>query len=90
MGDTTIEIILEGKPPESRPLRPIGTEFERAFPPDLATTNWEKSHKYAVYTYRVIAHRLIERFPGDTGQERREEIEAIAVRYEDAVPEGCE
>jgi len=80
---TAIEIVLLGKPPEPPALRPIGTEFERKSPPDLMTTNWEKSTKCAVYTWRVVAHRLIVRFPGDTGDVQAEAVELVGVRYEE-------
>lgn len=83
MTDETIEIVLFGKPPEPPPLRSIGTEFEHRFPPDLTTTDWERGHKWSVYTYRVVAHRLIARFPGDTGQVKLEEIELVKRRYEE-------
>lgn len=83
MNDETIEIVLCGKPPEPPPLRPIGTEFERRYPPDLTTTDWKRSTKNSVYTYRVVAHRLLERFPGDTGNVRGEELEVLAMRYEE-------
>ena len=87
MTNQTIEVILVGEPREPSVLRRIGTEFERKFPPDLTTTDWERSTKCAVYTYRVVAHRLRERFPGDTSEERVEQIEPIALCYEE--PEGA-
>jgi hypothetical protein len=87
MEDETIEVVLLGKPPKPPPLRPIGTEFERKFPPDLTTTDWERSTKCAVYTWRVVAHTLGQRFLGDTVGQLFEEIEVIAMRYEE--PEGA-
>ena len=87
MPDVTIDIVLVGEPSEPSPVRAIGTEFERKFPPDLTTTDWERSTQCAVYTYRVVAHRLIARFPGDTVGELWEQIEPIGMYYEE--PEGA-
>lgn len=80
--------VLLGKPPKPARLRPIGTEFERRYPPDLSTTDLERSTKCAVYTYRVVAHVLVARFSGDTSKARMERIDVIGLRYEEPALEG--
>lgn len=69
-------------------LRLVGTVFEHEYPPDLTTTDWEKSTKRAVFTYRVTAHVSVVRFAGDEVGELAEQVEVIAVRYEDQKEEA--
>ncbi len=54
-------------------LKPIGTEFWHDFPP--GPDMWQKS-----FLYRVIAHRLVERFPGDRVGKLMEELLPVKSR----------
>lgn len=61
-------------------LRPVGTEFDYRFPPAPTSTDPACS----VFTYRIIAHVFVPRYPGDPMGEFVEQLEAIAMRREDA------
>lgn len=55
-------------------LRPIGTEFEIVYPPAVDSTN-PYSH---VARYRIVAHELALRFPGDKVGTWAETLKAVA------------
>jgi hypothetical protein len=54
-------------------MRPVGTEFEVKYPPQLSSSN-PYPH---VARYRVVAHTLSGRYEGDSDPQLAEEIECL-------------